>query len=59
MPNKAKKRMVIYMIKKCRQCGSQLKPSESNEICEKCRKQKRDAQAEVNLKRKRRKSKIG
>jgi uncharacterized OB-fold protein len=47
------------MIKKCKQCGSQLKPGESNEICENCRRKKRDAQAEVNLIRKRKKSKIG
>jgi len=45
------------MIKKCKQCGSQLKSGESNGICETCRKKKRDAQAEVNLKRKQRKSK--
>lgn len=46
------------MIKKCKQCGRQLKPDESNGVCENCRKRKRDAQAEVNLKRKQKKSKI-
>lgn len=35
------------MIKKCKQCGKQLVPSESNNICENCRKKKRDAQSEV------------
>ena len=40
------------MIKKCKQCGCQLKLGESNNICENCRKQKRDAQSEVNKKRK-------
>lgn len=46
------------MIKKCKQCGCQLKSGESNGVCENCRKKKRDVQAEVNLKRKQKKSKI-
>lgn len=39
------------MIKKCKQCGRQLTPAESNNICEKCRQSKRDIQAEEKLQR--------
>ena len=35
------------MIKKCKQCGSQLKADESNNLCENCRKQKRNSQEEL------------
>ncbi len=45
------------MIKKCKQCGKQLKPGESNGVCDNCRKQKKNARDEVNLKRKIKKSK--
>ena len=45
------------MIKKCKQCGCQLKSEESNGICGNCRKQKKNSQAEVNLIRKGKKSK--
>ncbi|MCA0385981.1 MAG: hypothetical protein LCH34_10325 [Firmicutes bacterium] len=34
------------MIKKCKQCGAVLKPSESNLFCQKCREKKKDQQAE-------------
>ena len=40
------------MIKKCKQCGVELKSGENNGLCENCRKNKRDSQAEVNKKRK-------
>lgn len=40
------------MIKKCKQCGCQLKPDENNKLCENCRKKKRNSQEEVNKKRK-------
>jgi len=39
------------MIKKCKQCGRQLKPDESNNLCENCRQGKRDRQAEEKLQR--------
>lgn len=35
------------MIKKCKQCGKQLSPAESNNVCENCRKQKRNTQSEI------------
>ncbi len=34
------------MIKKCKQCGVELKPSESNQFCQKCRDKKKDQQVE-------------
>ncbi|GAB6106706.1 hypothetical protein JCM19376_06620 [Fusibacter bizertensis] len=34
------------MIKKCKQCGVELKPSESNQVCQKCREKKKDQQVE-------------
>ena len=46
------------MIKKCKQCGCQLKPGENNNVCENCRKKKRDSQAEVNNNRKKLKNGI-
>lgn len=33
------------MVKKCKQCGRQLTPDESNNLCENCRKNKREWQA--------------
>jgi Zn finger protein HypA/HybF involved in hydrogenase expression len=42
------------MIKKCKQCGRQLRPDESNNLCEKCRQRKRDMQAEEKIKRRER-----
>lgn len=47
------------MIKKCKQCGCTLTAGESNKICEKCRKNKREKQVEAkimedNLKKKKR-----
>jgi len=35
------------MIKKCKQCGAELKPSESNQVCQKCREKKKDQQVEL------------
>lgn len=35
------------MIKKCKQCGVELKPSESNQVCQKCRVKKKDQQVEM------------
>ena len=40
------------MIKKCKQCGKALKSGENNNICDNCRKNKKDAQAAVNEARK-------
>lgn len=37
------------MIKKCKQCGRQLRPEESNNLCEQCRQRKRNMQAEEKL----------
>jgi len=34
------------MIKKCKQCGVELKSSESNQFCQKCREKKKDQQVE-------------
>lgn len=45
------------MIKKCKTCGRQLTPAESNNICEKCRQRKRDVQAEEKLQREKDKKK--
>lgn len=36
------------MVKKCKQCGCILTAGESNKICEKCRKNKREKQLEAN-----------
>ena len=47
------------MIRKCKQCGSLLKSGEINQLCENCRKNKRDSQSEVNLTRKKKKLGIG
>lgn len=35
------------MIKKCKQCGCELKPSENNNVCQNCRLKKKDIQAEA------------
>lgn len=34
------------MIKKCKQCGCKLKPEESNNLCENCRRNKRNKRLE-------------
>lgn len=34
------------MVKKCKQCGRQLTSGESNMVCEKCRKLKKEIQIE-------------
>ncbi|QHI71169.1 toprim domain-containing protein [Aminipila terrae] len=36
------------MIKKCKQCGKVLTSGESNNVCDNCRKLKRDKQKAVN-----------
>lgn len=37
------------MIKKCKQCGAIMTPKESNNFCEKCRKNKKTRQEEERL----------
>ena len=45
------------MIKKCKQCGVQLLPGESNQFCENCRSRKRGLQLEEKLQREKDKKK--
>jgi Zn finger protein HypA/HybF involved in hydrogenase expression len=45
------------MIKKCKQCGAQLLPGESNQLCGKCRTRKSELQLEEKLQREKDKKK--
>jgi len=47
------------MIKKCKQCGSQLLPGESNQFCENCRNRKREMQVEERIAKEKAKKKRG
>lgn len=35
------------MVKRCKQCGCELKPSENNNVCTNCREMKKVNQAQV------------
>ena len=43
------------MIKKCKQCGSELASGESNKLCANCRNAKKNKRAVVNAERKKKK----